>query len=91
MANNLSNAATGPFLASCNATAVQLAPNTSIVIGCELELIVPRGKCWQISRLCAGVAPSKDGGASYTEHNYINAFKCTNISALRNCAGNHLW
>ena len=87
MANNLSDTAAGLFLPVCNATAVALAPNTSIVVGCELDLIVPREECWQFSRLCARVAPSKDGSASYTEHNYINALTCIHISALKNCPG----
>ena len=87
MANNLSDNALGPFLAVCNATASALAPNTTTVARCELNVVDPRAECWQLTKMCVRAAPSEDGGASYTEHNYIKSLACTNISAMRNCLG----
>ena len=87
MANNLSDNALGPFLAVCNATASALAPNTTTVAQCGLNVVVPRAECWQLTRMCVRAAPSEDGGASYTEHSFIKSLACTNISALRNCLG----
>ena len=87
MTNILSVTSLGPFLAVCNATGSAVAPYTSIAVWCCLNLTVPRAECWRLSRICARVAPSEDGGTSYREHSYIKTLLCANISALINCPG----